>query len=395
MRKKIIATGMALLAAVTLVACGKSPDVTSNAQGTKIENTIKIGVDMELTGAVSAYGTAENKGIKLAVDEINKAGGVDGKKLELVTKDNKSDNAESSTAATNLAVQNQVNAIIGPATSGAVSAASLNAQKTGVPLLSPSGTQDDLTVDSTSGKDKAKRFVFRTTFRDSFQGKVLAQYASENMQAKKVVLFYDNSSDYAKGIADQFKKSYKGQIVSTQTFVANDTDFQSALTAIKDKDYDLIVMPGYYTETGLITKQARDKGIDKPILGPDGFSDKTFIDLAGKKDASNVYYVSGYSTKADLSAKARDFIKAYQKKYGNEPNQFSALSYDSVYMIAAAAKGAKNSIELADNLAKLKNFVGVTGEMTIDNLHNPIKSAVMVKLDNGVETSADTVTIKK
>ncbi|WP_019777434.1 ABC transporter substrate-binding protein, partial [Streptococcus sobrinus] len=202
MRKKIIATGMALLAAVTLAACGKSPDVTSNAQGTKIGDTIKIGVDMELTGPVSAYGSAENKGIKLAVEEINKAGGVDGKKLELVTKDNKSDNAESSTAATNLAVQNQVNAIIGPATSGAVSAASLNAQKTGVPLLSPSGTQDDLTVDSTSGKEKAKRFVFRTTFRDSFQGQVLAQYAQENMQAKKVVLFYDNSSDYAKGIAD-------------------------------------------------------------------------------------------------------------------------------------------------------------------------------------------------
>lgn len=129
---------------------------------------MKIGVNLELTGAVAAYGNAENDGIKLAVEEINKAGGVDGKKIELVTKDNKSENAEASTAATNLAIQSQVNAMIGPATSGAVSAASLNAQKTGVPLLTPSGTQDDLTV----GSDGVKKDVFRTTFQDSFQGQV-------------------------------------------------------------------------------------------------------------------------------------------------------------------------------------------------------------------------------
>ncbi|MGT2929151.1 ABC transporter substrate-binding protein [Streptococcus dentasini] len=395
MYKKIIATGMLLLAAVTLVACGKSPDVTSNAAGTKIGDTIKIGVDMELTGPVSAYGSAENQGIKLAVKEINKAGGVDGKKLELVTKDNKSDNAEASTSATNLAVQSQVNAIIGPATSGAVSAASLNAQKTGVPLLSPSGTQDDLTIDNLNGKTETKQFVFRTTFRDSFQGQVLAQYASENLQAKKVVLFYDNSSDYAKGIADEFKETYKGDIVATKTFAAKDTDFQSALTSIRDLDYDAIVMPGYYTETGLITKQARDMGISAPILGPDGFSDKTFVSLAGKKNTTNVYYVSGYSTKIALSGKANDFISNFKETYGSEPNMFSALAYDSVYMIAAAAKGADDSIELASNLAALKNFEGVTGKMTIDKYHNPIKSAVMVKLDNGTESSAEAVTVKK
>lgn len=395
MYKKIIATGMLLAAAIALVACGKSPDVTSNAEGTKIGDTIKIGVDLELTGPVSAYGSAEYDGIKMAVDEINKAGGVDGKKLELIAKDNKSENAEASTAATNLAVQSQVNAIIGPATSGAVAAASLNAQKTGVPLLSPSGTQDDLTVDEQDGKQVAKRFVFRTTFRDSFQGQVLAQYSYDNMNAKKVVLFYDNSSDYAKGIADEFKKTYKGKIVATKTFAANDTDFQSALTSIKDLDYDAIVMPGYYTETGLITKQARDMGIDKPILGPDGFSDSTFIDLAGKKNTSNVYYVSGYSTKINLSKKAGTFIDNYKSQHKKEPNMFVALAYDSVYMIAEAAKGADTSVELADNLAKLKNFEGITGQMTIDDLHNPIKSAVMVKLDNGTESSAEAVTIKK
>ena len=254
MSKKITLIVLAFFASIFLVACGKSPDVTANANGTKIGDTIKIGVNMELTGAVAAYGKAEQNGIKLAVDEINKAGGVDGKKLELVTKDNKSENAEASTSSTNLAIQNNVNAIVGPATSGAVAAASLVSQKTGVPLLTPSGTQDDLTVDAKG----TKKFVFRTTFKDSYQGKVLAAYSYNNLNAKKVVLYYDNASDYAKGIADEFKREYKGKIVTEATFASGDKDYQSALTKFKDLDYDAIVMPGYYTETGIITKQARD-----------------------------------------------------------------------------------------------------------------------------------------
>ena len=392
MHKKIALTALTFLASIALAACSKSPDVTANATGTTIGDTIKVGVNLELTGTVAAYGNAENNGVKLAVQEINKAGGVDGKKIELVTKDNKSENAEASTAATNLAIQSQVNAMIGPATSGAVAAASLNAQKTGVPLLTPSGTQDDLTLDTVDG---VKKYVFRTTFKDSFQGQVLAQYAYSNLNAKKVVLYYDNSSDYAKGIAEEFKKKYQGDIVTTATFASGDKDFQSALTKIKNLDYDAIVMPGYYTETGIITKQARDMGISVPILGPDGFNDDSFADLAGKANANSVYYVSGYSTKTALSGKANDFIKAYKAKYGSEPNMFAALSYDSVYMIAKAAEGAKTSIDIANNLAELKNFDGVTGKMTIDKKHNPIKTALMVIMKDGAEVSADPVEIKK
>lgn len=392
MHKKIALTALTFLASIALAACSKSPDVTANATGTTIGDTIKVGVNLELTGTVAAYGNAENNGIKLAVQEINKAGGVDGKKIELVTKDNKSENAEASTAATNLAIQSQVNAMIGPATSGAVAAASLNAQKTGVPLLTPSGTQDDLTLDTVDG---VKKYVFRTTFQDSFQGQVLAQYAYSNLNAKKVVLYYDNSSDYAKGIAEEFKKKYQGDIVTTATFASGDKDFQSALTKIKNLDYDAIVMPGYYTETGIITKQARDMGISVPILGPDGFNDESFADLAGKANANSVYYVSGYSTKTALSGKANDFIKAYKAKYGSEPNMFAALSYDSVYMIAKAAEGAKTSIDIANNLAELKDFDGVTGKMTIDKKHNPIKTALMVIMKDGAEVSADPVEIKK
>ncbi|NKN40089.1 MULTISPECIES: ABC transporter substrate-binding protein [Streptococcus] len=389
MNKKVTTFLLPFLAALVLVGCNKSPDVTANATGTTIGDTLKIGVNLELTGSVAAYGNAEKNGINLAVEQINKAGGVDGKKIEVITKDNKSENAEASTAATNLAVQSQVNAMIGPATSGAVAAASLNAQKTGVPLLTPSGTQDDLTID----KDGVKKYIFRTTFQDSFQGQVLAQYAYQNLNAKKVVLYYDNSSDYAKGIAEEFQRVYPGEIVTVATFASGDKDFQSALTKFKDLDYDAIVMPGYYTETGIITKQARDMGIEVPILGPDGFNDDSFADLAGVANTHDVYYVSGYSTKTALSDKATQFIEAYKKKYGSEPNMFAALAYDSVYMIAEAAKGAKTSIDIADNLAKLSQFDGVTGTMTIDKDHNPIKTALMVKMENGAEASAEAVEI--
>lgn len=389
MNKKVTTFLLPFLAALVLVGCNKSPDVTANATGTTIGDTLKIGVNLELTGSVAAYGNAEKNGINLAVEQINKAGGVDGKKIEVITKDNKSENAEASTAATNLAVQSQVNAMIGPATSGAVAAASLNAQKTGVPLLTPSGTQDNLTID----KDGVKKYIFRTTFQDSFQGQVLAQYAYQNLNAKKVVLYYDNSSDYAKGIAEEFQRVYPGEIVTVATFASGDKDFQSALTKFKDLDYDAIVMPGYYTETGIITKQARDMGIEVPILGPDGFNDDSFGDLAGVANTHDVYYVSGYSTKTALSDKATQFIEAYKKKYGSEPNMFAALAYDSVYMIAEAAKGAKTSIDIADNLAKLSQFDGVTGTMTIDKDHNPIKTALMVKMENGAEASAEAVEI--
>lgn len=389
MNKKVTTFLLPFLAALVLVGCNKSPDVTANATGTTIGDTLKIGVNLELTGSVAAYGNAEKNGINLAVEQINKAGGVDGKKIEVITKDNKSENAEASTAATNLAVQSQVNAMIGPATSGAVAAASLNAQKTGVPLLTPSGTQDDLTID----KDGVKKYIFRTTFQDSFQGQVLAQYAYQNLNAKKVVLYYDNSSDYAKGIAEEFQRVYPGEIVTVATFASGDKDFQSALTKFKDLDYDAIVMPGYYTETGIITKQARDMGIEVPILGPDGFNDDSFGDLAGVANTHDVYYVSGYSTKTALSDKATQFIEAYKKKYSSEPNMFAALAYDSVYMIAEAAKGAKTSIDIADNLAKLSQFDGVTGTMTIDKDHNPIKTALMVKMENGAEASAEAVEI--
>ena len=378
------------LAALTLTACGAAPGTGSAAsKGTEIGKTFKLGYDLELSGAVAAYGNAGKNGANLAVDEINKSGGINGKQITVVSKDNKSDNAEAATVVSNLINNDKVNAVIGSMTSGAVKSMTPNITKGAVPLVTPAGTDDTLTV--TNGK--VNEYIFRSTFQDSYQGKVLANYTTNELKAKKVVLYYDNSSDYAKGIAKSFEKTYDGKIVDKVSFQSGDKDFQATLSKIKGEDFDAIVMPGYYNETGLITKQARELGIEQPILGGDGFADPTFITLAGDAAATNVYYVSGYSAKALATDTTTKFIAAYQAKYKSEPSMFDALSYDAVYMVKQAAEDtkAKTSVAVKDGLAKLKNFKGATGEITVNKDHNPVKEAVVIKLENGKETSATLV----
>lgn len=387
MKKKLALSALSFASVVTLTACGAAPSSSSSdVTGNEIGDTIKVGLNFELSGGSSAYGTAEKNAAELAIDEINAAGGVDGKKLEAVLQDNKSDNAESANITTKLVSQGKVNVIVGPAASSAVASAIPNASSAGVPLVTPSGTQDNLTV---SDDGKVKEFAFRATFVDSYQGDVLAKYVTENMKAKKVVLYYDNSSDYAKGVADKFKDNYKGEIVVEETFSAGDTDFQAVLSKIKSKDYDAIVMPAYYEEAGSIIKQAREMGIKQPILGPDGFADATLVELAGADNVDDVYYISGFS--ASSSDKAKDFVKAYKAKYGQEPSMFAALSYDAVYMAAEASKDAKSSKDIATNLAKVSDFEGVTGKMTIDKSHNPVKSVSIIGLTDGIESSSTIV----
>lgn len=384
MKKKFAFSLVTLASAALLGACGQVSSGSTTTTGNPIEgDTIKLGFNFEETGELAAYGTAEQKGAQLAVDEINKEGGIDGKKIEVVDKDNKSETAEAATVTTNLVTQSKVNAIVGPATSGATAAAVANATKAGVPLISPSATQDGLT--------KGQDYLFIATFQDSFQGKIISNFVTNKLDAKKVVLYYDNSSDYAKGIAKSFQDNYKGDIIATETFQAKDTDFQAALTKIKDKDFDAIVIPGYYTEAGKIVNQARGMGIDKPIVGGDGFNGEEFVQQATPEKASNIYFISGFSSTVDVSEKAKKFLEAYKAKYKEEPSTFAALAYDSVNLVANAAKGAKNSVEIKDNLAKTKNFEGVTGDTSFDKNHNTVKTAFMMTMENGKVTAAEVV----
>lgn len=370
-----------------LSACGNVSSTNTSATGTELGDTIKIGYNLELSGAVSSYGQTEKNGADLAVKEINAAGGVDGKKIEVIVKDNKSETAEAATIATSLASEG-ANIIIGPATSAASGASIANVTSAGVPMISPSGTQTDLVVNS---EGKVQDFFFRATFTDGYQGEIMAEYATKTLNAKKVVLYYDNSSDYGKGIAESFQNAYKGEIVSTITFASGDKDFQAALTKLKGLDFDALIMPGYYNETGTIVKQARGLGIDAPILGSDGFDSPLFAELATASAANKVYYLSAFVPSASDRAKA--FHEAYTKTYGDEPSMFSALAYDAIYMAAEASKGTKNSVEVKDKLVTLKDFEGVTGDMSIDKDHNVVKSVYVVSLKDGKADTVDTVSL--
>ena len=378
----VMAAGLFLLG-----ACG-SPKA-SDSGGSDDAKTIKIGGNFELSGAVAAYGEAENEGVKLAVEEINKDGGIDGKKIEYVSKDNKSDNNEAASVAANLTTKDEVVAIVGPATSGATKATLPNLTKAKTPAVTPSGTDDAITVQ----KGKVQDYIFRSCFQDSFQGIVLAKYADENLKADKAVILGDNSSDYASGLKKAFKETYKGEIVAEENFTAGDKDFQAMLTKIKDKDFNVIYIPGYYTEAGLIIKQAREMGIEQPIIGADGFGDEKLIETAGASNVKNVYYTGHFSTKAPATDKVEPFVAAFEKKYGKQPSSFNALAYDSDYMIKQAIEDEGKATPEAINkgLANLKDFEGVTGKITMDKEHNPVKSAVVLGLTDGKETSAETV----
>ncbi|MEG0288578.1 MAG: ABC transporter substrate-binding protein, partial [Carnobacterium sp.] len=341
---------------------------------------------------VSAYGPAESNGAKLAIKEINEAGGVLDKQLDYIELDNKSDTTESASIATKLATQEKVSVIVGPATSGTTKAATPAVTRAKVAMITPSGTDDGLTLDDNGN---VQPYVFRTGFQDSFQGVALAEFATTHLDSKKAVIIGDSSSDYAIGLTKSFKNSYTGEIVADENFTADDTDFNAILTRIKDKDFDVIYMPAYYEQAGLIIKQAREMGIEQPILGADGFSNQALLDLAGEENVSNVYYSAHFSLNNE-EKNIQDFIKAYTDEYKTAPDAFSALAYDSVYLAKQGIEEADSSDpeEVVKALEAITDFQGVTGNFAIDENHNPVKSVFVIELQDGKEVGGTEVAPK-
>ncbi|MGL5898214.1 MAG: ABC transporter substrate-binding protein [Lactobacillaceae bacterium] len=355
---------------------------------------VLIGANIELSGSAAAYGQAVNQGIKYAVDQINKDGGVKIKgkhlKLKLVVKDNTTNNYQTAMASSNLASSAKVSAIIGPCVSAGVVAALPKTTEAAVPELSPSGTADTLTLQRDGS---VQPYGFRTCYTDSYQGVILARYAKNVLKADTAVILGDKTSDYSEGLIKSFTKEYKGKIVDTMYYQAGDKDFTATITKLKNKKFKTLFIPGYYNEAGLIIKQARQAGIKAAILGPDGFSGDTLFELAGKENVTNVYYTNHFDAMAAGNENVKPFINSYKKKFKQEPSGFTALGYDSVYMIKQAMEEQQstNSIKVRDGLAHLKNFKGVTGTMTIDKFHNPQKDVIVVKFLNGKKVSATAV----
>lgn len=379
--KKRLAMGITALS-LFATACGTGSG--SNA------DEINIGSMFEKTGEVSAYGTAEANAVKLAVKEINENGGILDKQINLVEYDTKSDNTEAASVATKLATQDEVAVIVGPATTGAVKASTPAVTRAGVTLVTPSGTDDSLTIDENG---KVQPNIFRTSFQDSFQGIALAEFASNEVGAEKAVIIGDSSSDYALGLTDAFEETFAGEIVAEENFTADDTDFSAILTRIKDLDFDFIFLPGYYNQAGLIIKQAREMGITQPILGADGFGNEALLELAGADNVDDVYYSAHFSPNSE-DPQVQDFIEAYKAEYDEEPDMFSALAYDTVYLVAQAIEEAGEATPEAITAAleDLAEFDGVTGTFSFDDEHNPVKSTLVIELQDGVEAGNTEVT---
>lgn len=387
---KVLAS--AALAAGLLAGCSGNGDSGNNgggaAAGSALGDTVKIGLNFELSGAVADYGNAEKNGVLLAVDQFN-AREDKPFTVETVEVDNKSDAAESTTAATRLMTQDGVVGIIGPATSGASIATYAVAEQNSVPVISPSTTQNGAMMNG----DTPYAYSWRVCFEDSQQGKAMAIYAADTLNAKKAVVF-NETSDYGRGLAEAFSEELKakgGEVVDTIEYNAKDTDFSSYITRIKSMDFDVIYIAGYYNEAGLIIKQAKDDGIDCPIIGPDGFDSTTLIDLAGKDYATNVYFTTAYST-IDASDELQSFIDAYKEKYSEEPGMFAALAYDATNLLLSNLEATGESGEALNESIKNASFDGVTGSFVFnaDN-HSPEKKVLVVELTQGEQTGVTEV----
>ncbi|GAB6153426.1 ABC transporter substrate-binding protein [Desulfosporosinus burensis] len=379
MRKSKLLIGVALLMLGLVSGCGSAAAPKESAE-------IKIGGNLELSGGVATYGQSVLNSVNLAFEDQNKKGGVLGKQLKFVTADNKSEAGESTSAITKLITQDKVVAVLGAVTSSNTKAAVPVSADTKIPLITPTATNSEVTINKDGSLNK---WVFRSCFLDPFQGKVAANFVLKTLKVNKAALFIDQKDDYSKGLAAEFKKVLEGaggSITETVQYVGGDKDFKSTLTRIKASNPEVVFVPGYYNEVGLIVKQARELGIKVPFVGGDGWDSAKLPELAGPANLNDTYFVNHMW--ADDPA-TKPFVEAYKAKYNAEPDALAALGYDAAKMLIAAIEkaGSTDPEKLRTALENTKDFNGVTGIITVDPAtHNPVKSAVIIKMVDGKKT---------
>lgn len=365
--KKILGVLSAAVLALTLASCSKAES-----------NSVKIGGIFPLSGQVAVYGVECKNGVDLAIEEINAAGGINGKPVVLVSEDDEGNPDKTVNAFKKLSTKDGVKVIIGSLTSGCTQAITTLSQASKVVQIAPAATAPAIT--------DAGDFIFRACFIDPFQGTVGGKFAAETLGKKRAAILYDIGNDYSVGLADNFKIAFTkagGSIVSEESYATNDKDFNAQLTKIKNANPDVVYLPDYYGTVALIAKQLRAQGINVPMVGADGWDGLT--SNAGDEVLGG-YYSNHYAVDSTEPA-VKKFVESFRAKYNKDPNSFAALGYDCVYLIrdAIVAAGAEDSIAVRDALAKTDGDY-VTGHLTFDEKHNPIKSAVMlelVKADDG------------
>jgi branched-chain amino acid transport system substrate-binding protein len=356
-----------------LAGCNKSaPESSADS------SMIKVGEFASLTGSEATFGQSSHKGTQLAVDDLNAAGGVLGKKIDLIYEDNQSQAGQSATVVRKLISSDGVVAVLGEVASSRSLEAAPICQQSGIPMISPASTNPKVT--------QVGDYIFRVCFIDPFQGTVMANFVRKTLKLNSVAVLSDVKSDYSLGLAKFFKQGFTaadGKIIADENYSGGDKDFSAQLTAIKAANPDGIFVPGYYTEVGLIVLQAKQLGINCPIFGGDGWESSSLVPIGGA--ALEGDYFSTHYSPQDTSPAVQNFVKEFTAKYGETPDAMAALGYDSAMLLADAIKraGATDGPKIRDALAATKNFPGVTGNITMDANRDASKPAVILEIKNG------------
>ncbi len=416
---RLVAVTAALLA---LVGCekkqptGKTPDspttttttttTTGDGAAPADADTILFGEVGSLTGAQATFGISTKNGIQMAIDEVNAGGGItiDGKAKKVAVRvyDDQGKPEEAANAVSRLINQDKVTVILGEVASSNSLAMAPKAQAAKVPMITPSSTNPKVT--------EVGDFIFRVCFIDPFQGTVMAKFATETLKAKNVAILKDNKSDYSLGLAQFFTETFTklggtipdvrffpvsaklgGNIVAEEAYSQGDTDFRGQLTAIKGKNPEAIYVPGYYTDVGVVARQARELGLKVPLMGGDGWESEKLYELGGSAiDGS--YFSNHYSTD-DPNPRVQAFIKNYEAKYGGKPDSLGALGYDAAMVAVEAIKraGSTDGQKVRDELAKTSGHPGIAGTITLDDKRNAVKPAVILQVKDDHSVYVTTV----
>ena len=352
--------------------------VQKGGNGTAVDSgdTVRVGVYVDLTGQTSSFGQSTRNGIELAVEEVNAAGGVNGKKISLVVEDDQGRPEQAKTVVSKLINQDKVHAVLGEVASTNSLAAAPVAQEAKIPMITPSSTNPKVT--------EVGDYISRVCFIDPFQGSVMAKFAANTLNAKTAAILGDVNSDYSKGLTQFFEEEFTrlgGRVVAKEAYTQTDPDFKGQLTKIRNLNPDVIYIPGYYGQVGIIAKQARELGMNMPLMGGDGWDSPELWKLGG--DALKNAYISNHYSAENPAPEIQNFVKAYRAKYNVVPDSLAALAYDAAKVLADALKraGGTDPAKLRDAINSTKDFKGVTGSITLDSGRNAVKPAVVLELD--------------
>jgi len=373
-----------MAAALIIIGCKQQQQQVTERPD---RSMIRIGYYGDLSGQTFNFGESAKNGVIMAASEINGLGGINNRKVDVVIEDDKGSPERAATLASKLINQDKVVAIIAGGASGNSLAAAPRAQALKIPFISPSSTDPAVT--------RTGDYIFRVCFMDAFQGEVMARLAADTLKAKKTAIMVDFNNPYSRGLSEFFELSFTrrgGEIVSKQSYAQGDPDYKGQLSTIRAANPDVIYIPGYYGDVAIMAKQARQLGLNQPLLGGDGWDAPELWELGG--DALNNSYITSHYSPGDPSPSIQRFVHDYKMRYGNlEPDAHAALAYDAMNVVADAIRraGTTDSASLREALALTKDFAGVTGMISMNSDRDAVKPAVVLKLEDGRRIYQETI----